>query len=110
MLQQIKLKKQKKIKFKQSAAETLCFIRYFGIIMRDIVPEGDEHWELYLILKNIVKILTSPKIIENNIYYMENLVRKHNTFYLKLFGELKPNAIFTHYSLLMRDFGPLVHL
>jgi len=42
---------------KMSASEMLCFIKYFGLIIGDMVPEKSELWGLYIVLKKILDIL-----------------------------------------------------
>ncbi|KAL4143066.1 hypothetical protein QTP88_005438 [Uroleucon formosanum] len=42
---------------KMSAAESLCFTRYLGLIIGDLVPINSEFWALYIILKKIVDII-----------------------------------------------------
>ncbi|XP_072759388.1 uncharacterized protein [Anoplolepis gracilipes] len=41
-------------KLKFSASEMLCFVRYIGLMLGDLVPEDTESWSLYLKLKSIV--------------------------------------------------------
>ena len=36
-----------KLNLKISAAEMLCLTRYFGLIMGDLIPEDDQHYQLY---------------------------------------------------------------
>lgn len=40
-----------------SAAEVIRFTKYFGLIIGDLVPLDDPHWELYLTLRAIIDIL-----------------------------------------------------
>ena len=54
------LKRNKK--FKMSATETLFFTRYFGLLLGDRVPRNDVAWKLYIILRSIINIITSPTI------------------------------------------------
>jgi len=49
-------------KLKFSASEMLCFVRYFGLMLGDLVPEDTESWHLYLKLKSIVDIVTTPYV------------------------------------------------
>ena len=57
----------KKIKIKQSAAEMICLIRYLGVIIGHKIPKNNEHWELYLILRKITAIVTSPTLTPYDI-------------------------------------------
>jgi len=40
----------------------LCFVRYFGLMLGDLVLEDTESWHLYLKLKSIVDIVTTPYV------------------------------------------------
>lgn len=42
---------------KMSAAESLCFIRYLGLIIGDLVPEKSKFWSLYIVLKKVLDII-----------------------------------------------------
>jgi len=44
---------------KMSAAESLCFIRYLGLIIGDLIPEKSDVWSLYTALKQIIDIIFS---------------------------------------------------
>lgn len=46
---------------KMSASEMLCFTRCFGEMVGDLVPEGDDVWQLYLLLREILEILFAPQ-------------------------------------------------
>lgn len=83
---------------KMSAAEMLCFVRYFGVMIGDLVPENDEHWKLFLYLRKIFDILLSPRILISHIKYLVYLIEKHHQLYIQLFGTLKPKYHFLiHY-------------
>lgn len=47
---------------KMSAAESLCFTSYLGLILGDLVPVGSEFWSLYIILKQIDDIIYQKSI------------------------------------------------
>lgn len=38
----------KQYKFRSSASETLTLMRHLGMLVGNLIPEGDEHWELYI--------------------------------------------------------------
>ncbi|KAJ8676810.1 hypothetical protein QAD02_012597 [Eretmocerus hayati] len=102
--------KQGKIRLKQSAAEMLCLTRNLGLIIGDLVPEGNENWKLYLKLRQIVDIVTAPSITQYDSTRLEYLVSKHNELYIRLVGTLKPKMHFmTHYPRLLLDNGPLIN-
>lgn len=47
-----------------SASESLCFIRYLGLMIGDlIIDTNNKNWKLYLMLREIVHILLSPRFL-----------------------------------------------
>lgn len=101
---------KKGMSMKMSAAEMLTFVRYFGLIIGDQVPKEDECWKLYLYLRRIIDIVTSPRVIAQDAKDLEKLIEKHNSLYLHLFGALKPKFhILTHYPRLLLELGPFVN-
>lgn len=94
--------------FGMSASETLFLVHNLGVIIGDIVPEDDEYWELYLLHAQIVSILMSPKMCENDVKLYEFLVSKHHKLYIELTGEkLKPKFHhLIHYARLIFTNGP----
>ena len=79
-----------KIKFRQSASESLCLIRYLGLIIGDRVPAENQYWKLYLCLRKIGGVLTSPQLTKGRIKNVGMLIQKHNILHFKFFGKLKP--------------------
>lgn len=49
-------------KLKMSASEMMFFVRHFGLIIGDLVPEDDEVWRLYIVLTEILDIVTAPYV------------------------------------------------
>ena len=76
----------------------------------DLIPDGNKYWELYLILRQIIGIVTTPKFVEADLFNLKDLVKNHNQQYLEFFGELKPKMHYmVHMAEIMRACGPLVH-
>ncbi|KAJ8672208.1 hypothetical protein QAD02_003467 [Eretmocerus hayati] len=51
-------------KLKMSSSESLFFVRYFGIMVGHRVDEDMPIWQLYIKLRDVIDILTSPEITE----------------------------------------------
>ena len=97
-------------KIKMSAAEIACFIRYFGFMAGDLIPEDDERWELYTSLRRIIDIISSPKITKSHIHLLEYYITEHLTLYIKLYGALKPkHHNMTHYPRILLENGPFIN-
>lgn len=99
-----------KLKIKQSASEMLCLVRYLGLMIGDMIPPNNEHWKLYLVLRKLIGVLTSPRLTGGEIENLREVIQKHNALYISLFGALKPKMHFLlHYVTLMLLNGPVIH-
>lgn len=98
-----------KIHVKTSGSEMFTLVRYFGLIAGPNVPEGNEIWEVYLLLRQLLDRLFSRKIYHTDCKQLEVLVEHFLYFYVKNFKDtLKPKFHFlTHYSKMLSKFGPL---
>ena len=98
------------IRMKLSAVQTLCLGRYIGLMIGDLIRDGNIYWKLNLILHKMIGIVTSPQITEVEIYDLENLITNHHELKIKLFGKLKPkDHLATHLPGLIRRNGPPIH-
>ncbi|XP_057327691.1 uncharacterized protein LOC130669045 [Microplitis mediator] len=95
---------------KMSASEMTCFIRYFGLMIGDLIPRNNSVWKLYLKLRQIVDIITAPKLLRDHAIVLDDLVKEYNTLYIEFVGPLTIKSHnMTHYGRLMLQNGPLVH-
>jgi len=97
-------------KLKFSATEMLCFVRYFGLMIGDLIPNEDDCWLLYIKLKSIVDIVTAPYVNIRSLNYLATLISEHHKMYLSAFPDmtLKPKHHYMlHYRQIMRNVGPL---
>lgn len=108
------LVKKKKLGLK--AAEMMCLIRNFGMIIGDLVPENLEAWNLYTLLCQINDVLLAPKYRLGSADFLNNLIDEHNALYLSICKlcppyekeNLKPKFHFhVHYGQVMERKGPL---
>lgn len=106
----IKMKNtKKKINLKLSASEMLCLFRYLGLIIGDLIPENDKHWKIYILLRQIIDIVTSPRITKEDANFLKNLIQNFLELYIALGERLKPKFhILVHYPNLLLKNGPLV--
>jgi len=84
---------------KQSASEMLILVRYFGLIIGDLIPIEEPVWVLYITLRKVLDIMLSPALEEESIYLLKTLVAELNELYLKYSNNcLKPKFHFlVHY-------------
>lgn len=97
----------------QNAGQMWCLMRHIPLILGDLVPLEDDHWELLLSLLDCMDIIFSPIISRGETIYLEQLIADHHKLYLHLFPNrhLKPKHHFmTHYPSATLLYGPLIHL
>ena len=88
----------------------ICFTRYFGLIIGDKVKEGNDTWDLYILFRKIISIVTSPRIVEGHILTLEVLISDFLELYKTMYGNLKYKFHnMTHMIRALQKNGPLVH-
>ncbi|CAI6356683.1 unnamed protein product [Macrosiphum euphorbiae] len=92
-----------------SASEMLCFVRYFGLIVGELVPLKTEIWKLYIHLRKIIDLCCARVFQPECAHLLDALVSEHNRLYLNFSnGTLKPKFhILTHYGRLLLKNGPI---
>lgn len=101
-----------KIKWKMSSIEALNYIRYFSCLVSHKVPDDDEHWHLYILLKRVLDFAMTDSVNTTVCNQLQCAVEKFNALYLKLSSaSLKPKFHhLIHYSRIMQKLGPLRNL
>jgi len=91
------------------ASEMLCFTRYLGLIIGDLIPEDSDLWELYKILKKILDISLCKSVRLSDSVLLKTLISEHHQLYLRLFSSnLKPKHYhIVHYPFIIQKSGPL---
>ncbi|XP_046740534.1 uncharacterized protein LOC124407968 [Diprion similis] len=92
-----------------SASEMLCFVYYFGLIIGDLVPNDNEVWQLYIVVRKILSVVMAISFRKKTTDLLRTLVKQHHSLYLQLFREpLKPKHHFMlHHSTCIEKCGPL---
>ena len=96
-----------------NASQTLCLIRNLPLIFGDVVPEGDTHWHLLLLLLHIVNIVFSPCVTEGMTVFLKHLIEEHHRLFTILYPEstlIPKHHFMIHYPECIRQIGPLVHV
>lgn len=96
-----------------NASQTLCLSRNLPLIFGDVVPEGDRHWHLLLLLIHIVNIIFSPSITDGMIVFLKHLIREHHQLFSELYPQnnlIPKHHFMIHYPECIRQIGPLVHV
>ncbi|RVE61678.1 hypothetical protein OJAV_G00174850 [Oryzias javanicus] len=96
-----------------NSIQTLCLVKNIPLIFGDIIPAGNKHWELLLLLLQIMNIVFSPSLTLGMTLYLKNLIVDHH----KLFKHLYPHRnlipkhhFMIHYPSSIRKIGPLLFL
>ena len=108
---------QKK-KLKMSSSEMVCFCRYFALLVgdkvKDIIANEEKEkkssvWALYIQLRKIVSIVTSPRLAMSHMYQLEIIIPEFLYSYKSLYEALKFKFHnMTHYIRTIFDNGPLI--
>ena len=96
---------------KMSSAETLLLMQFFGIIIGHRIPEDNEYWHLYFLMREILSIVLSTKVNMGMIEKLDFLIKQHHIHYLKLSSKhLTPKHHFMiHYKNTILKMGPLYY-
>lgn len=74
-----------------SASEIMFFVCHLGLIIGNLVPKHDEAWRLYIVLAEIIDIVTAPIVKRQLTEYVSILIAEHHEIYCTLFNKtLKP--------------------
>jgi len=98
--------------FNMKAIEMLTLVKYFSLMVGDLVPEGDDVWGLYLILCQVIQFVCASSITGGEISLLRTLIAEHHELYVELFHDsLKPKHHFmVHYPSAIQSLGPLCHI
>lgn len=102
----------KKDKLRMSGSEMFTFCQFFGLYIGHYVPEGDQSWQLYISLRQILDIAFSSCLQKGVEDILNAHVWEHNQFYLNFHNTTEKFKfhILTHYPLLLKRFAVLKNL
>uniref|UniRef100_A0A2S2QZI4 Uncharacterized protein n=1 Tax=Sipha flava TaxID=143950 RepID=A0A2S2QZI4_9HEMI len=67
-----------------SASKVMSLVRYFGLLIGDVVPQNEPVWDMYILLRKILNLLTSISLQKDCSKLLQTLVAEHNELkYLK---------------------------
>ena len=67
------------------AAQMWCLGKFLPLLIGSLVPEEDEHWQLFQILLEITDLVFSPMITERSVGVLEGLIEEHHQTFLCLY-------------------------
>lgn len=99
-------------KFKMTGSEMQSFAKNFGILVGDLVSEGNEIWQLYLSLVQCLDLVLAKTLPKSSLttlqYHLKELGNRclslGNTFTFKF------HKILWHYPRIIEHSGPVCHL
>lgn len=93
-----------------SASEMLWFIRYFGLMVGELILLKTEVWDLYIALRKIVDLSCAKTNRTIQPECSIQLVAEHNTLYLiHSHSNLKPkHHMLIHYGRLLLKYSPII--
>ena len=74
-------------RLKMTASECWCLVRNLPFIMGHKVPRDEPHWNLILLLKEMLDIIFAPKINAGLASYLSHIIADHHKLYCDLFPE-----------------------
>ncbi|XP_024879521.1 uncharacterized protein LOC112459573, partial [Temnothorax curvispinosus] len=99
------------------AAEMMCLVRNFGLMIGHLIPEGDNVWSLYTTLCNIMDIVLAPSYQVGTHNLLKVLIKEHHELYVDICRlvpcyqaeyNLTPKFHFmVHYWRIIHNYGPL---
>lgn len=75
-----------------------------------LVPEGNNSWEMLMLLKDIVELVVAPRHTDETLHYLECKLAEHREVLQSTFPDfrLRPKHHYVeHYPHLIKKFGPL---
>ena len=92
-----------------SAAQKWCLFRLLPFLIAHCIPPNCSNWDVFLLCRDIVDIVTAPKIKRESLSVLNLLVCEFLTKLKDLFGDvITPKSHYmTHYARLIAIYGPL---
>ena len=97
----------------QKAAQMMCLAKYLPLIIGDLVEEGSDVWEVFLMLLHvdIYKVVMARSISISATYSLKHFIHDHHSLFLQVYPDrhFTPKQHFIlHYPRVIRYLGPLL--
>ena len=66
------------------AAQMWCLCRLLPLMIGHLIPNGNEHWENFLLLLKIIDIILAPCTTHRIISYLGVLIQDHHEEFFRL--------------------------
>lgn len=95
-----------------NAIQSWCLLRNMPLLFGDLIETDDKHWDLLILLLQIVNIVFSPVLSEGMTIYLKHLIINHHQLFKQIFPEinlLPKHHFMIHYPRSIRKIGPILH-
>ncbi|XP_064475511.1 uncharacterized protein LOC135389386 [Ornithodoros turicata] len=95
--------------YKGTASQKWCLFYVFPLVFAELIPEGNEHWEIYLQLRGIVEIIFADELLKDYLAYLQDEIRLFLSAFSAMYpGKMIPKMHFLlHYPRVISELGPL---
>ena len=97
---------------KNTASQMWCLLRVLPILVGDKVPRGDQHWELFILLRRIMDVAFAREVTQSMIAHLKLYIEDHHSLFKKLFPDrnlIPKHHFLVHYPQLIQEVGPLIN-
>ena len=94
---------------RQNASQMWCLLLFLPFLIGDFIDEGNKHWQLFILLRQICDIIFAPVATKGLAMLLKQLVIDHHTLFKSLYDRplIPKHHFMTHYWRMMVYFGPL---
>lgn len=95
---------------RSSSSQMLLLLHILPFLIGDKIPEGNDYWKCFLLLRKIVDIVLCPCASENTASSLRIVIEEHHTAFMTLYtGRFIPKMHFlVHYPAQILQIGPMV--
>ena len=93
---------------RQNASQMWCLLLFLPFLIGDFIDEGNKHWQLFILLRQICDIIFAPVATKGLAMLLKQLVIDHHTLFKSLYDRplIPKHHFMTHYWRMVY-FGPL---
>ena len=94
---------------RSTSSQILLLIRILPFIIGPKVPEDNDHWKCFLLLRKIIDIVLCPTTSKSLSASLAFLINEHHGLFFSLYGKCIPKMHFiVHYPKQMLALGPMI--
>ena len=71
---------------RSSASQMLLLVQILPLLIADKIPENEDHWGCFILLRQIFDLMLAPIVTENTCSSLKLLIRDHHTKFIRLYG------------------------